>query len=606
MKKLFIIFIALFFSASCLAQIKLWRTPASQEWRDSLEAWGSERWVTIAGGGFVPYTGATADVNLGNFNLRAAIIHAHDAFEFADTDHSNHLFVKWGEDIVSDRSLILSVNDGSRTLTIPGDATISGTNTGDQTSIVGITGTVAEFNTALTGADFATGGGTASGTNTGDQAISNTSDATSHTATLSASGGSIQLVEGSGVTLTTTGTASDGIVTIASTGGYTDEQAQDAVGGILGNTTQITMTYSDAVPVIFATLNDGTVTMAKLANLASDRLIGRDAAGSGVPIAISVSGGIEFTGSDGIQTSAFTGDVTKAAGGTVTTIANDAVTYAKFQNISTTERILGRISVGAGDVEELTSTDVKSILSLSNVENTALSTWAGSTNITTVGTLTNGTIGAGFTAIANARLANSTISGVALGSNLADLTATDATLTFSGTYNGSTARTIGINLSNANTWTADQSVPDEAYGSSWNASVEVPTKNAIFDSRNSTAGVGACPTSSTTETVTHSLGRTPTIIRISGVGRFTSNNSATPTPFSQGIWNSSGNFCVYMTTAGTTTQDGLSSNTFAVFIATSAGNIMSGVIQNVGATTFDIVWTETGTAAALPYMWEAE
>jgi hypothetical protein len=51
--------------------------------------------------------------------------------------------------------------------------TLAGTNTGDQTSIVGITGTLAEFNAALTGADFATGGGTvtgtSSGTNTGDQ-----------------------------------------------------------------------------------------------------------------------------------------------------------------------------------------------------------------------------------------------------------------------------------------------------------------------------------------------------------------------------------------------------------------------------------------------------
>jgi hypothetical protein len=33
---------------------------------------------------------------------------------------------------------------------------------------------------------------------------------------------------------------------------------------------------------------------------------------------------------------------------------------------------------------------------------------------------------------------------------------TDTTLTFSGTYNGSTARTIGLNLGNANTWTARQ------------------------------------------------------------------------------------------------------------------------------------------------------
>jgi len=41
---------------------------------------------------------------------------------------------------------------------------------------------------------------------------------------------------------------------------------------------------------------------------------------------------------------------------------------------------------------------------------------------------------------------------------LANLTATDATLTFSGTYNTTTARTIGLNLGNANTWTGAQTI----------------------------------------------------------------------------------------------------------------------------------------------------
>jgi len=59
-------------------------------------------------------------------------------------------------------------------------------------------------------------------------------------------------------------------------------------------------------------------------------------------------------------------------------------------------------------------------------------------------------------AISNAMLANSTISGVALGGSLAALTATDSTLTFSGSYNGNTARTVGLNLGNANTWSATQ------------------------------------------------------------------------------------------------------------------------------------------------------
>ena len=56
----------------------------------------------------------------------------------------------------------------------------------------------------------------------------------------------------------------------------------------------------------------------------------------------------------------------------------------------------------------------------------------------------------------NSGLANSTISGISLGSNLASLAATDGTLTFSGSYNGGTARSVGLNLGNANSWTGLQ------------------------------------------------------------------------------------------------------------------------------------------------------
>lgn len=59
------------------------------------------------------------------------------------------------------------------------------------------------------------------GTNTGDQTLANTSNATSHTVTLSGSGGSLQLVEGSNVTFATSGNGSAGVVTISAsvTGG---------------------------------------------------------------------------------------------------------------------------------------------------------------------------------------------------------------------------------------------------------------------------------------------------------------------------------------------------------------------------------------------------
>jgi hypothetical protein len=84
--------------------------------------------------------------------------------------------------------------------------------------------------------------------------------------------------------------------------------------------------------------------------------------------------------------------------------------------------------------------------------------------VTTSGNLTLGGSISGLTTsnlsatagITNAQLANSTISGIALGSNLNSLTATNTTLTFSGAYNGSTAQTVGLNLSNVNTWAGQQ------------------------------------------------------------------------------------------------------------------------------------------------------
>ncbi|MBE3086827.1 MAG: hypothetical protein IMZ64_11495 [Bacteroidetes bacterium] len=118
------------------------------------------------------------------------------------------------------------------------DATSSGTNTGDQTlTIAGTTSPTI----ALSGSNTATFAGSGivtlgqsagtititgtevDGSTTNElQTITNSSDATSHTVTLSATGGSTQLVEGTGVSLTTTGTGASGIVTIATSGVLTE------------------------------------------------------------------------------------------------------------------------------------------------------------------------------------------------------------------------------------------------------------------------------------------------------------------------------------------------------------------------------------------------
>jgi len=50
------------------------------------------------------------------------------------------------------------------------------------------------------------------------------------------------------------------------------------------------------------------------------------------------------------------GDITVSASGATWTVDNDAVTYAKIQNVSATNKLLGRSTAGAGDVEEIDCT----------------------------------------------------------------------------------------------------------------------------------------------------------------------------------------------------------------------------------------------------------
>lgn len=76
----------------------------------------------------------------------------------------------------------------------------------------------------------------------------------------------------------------------------------------------------------------------------------------------------------------FTGNVTGVASGNLTNVAYD----------STNKRITKTIGGTTSDVVTLAT--LKTAMFLDNVENTKLSTWAGSTNITTLGTISSGTV----------------------------------------------------------------------------------------------------------------------------------------------------------------------------------------------------------------------
>lgn len=114
------------------------------------------------------------------------------------------------------------------------------------------------------------------------QTLNNTSNATSHTATLSNSGGSIQLIEGTNITLTTGGTALDGTVTIAATetdGSITNE-------GILGvasggsNDALLTSNTSTANGVTIAGAGINTVSESTSANGGTITITGTEVDGS--------------------------------------------------------------------------------------------------------------------------------------------------------------------------------------------------------------------------------------------------------------------------------------------------------------------------------------
>jgi len=83
-------------------------------------------------------------------------------------------------------------------------------------------------------------------------------------------------------------------------------------------------------------------------------------AGSG----LSISGTtITATGGGGV-TDGDKGDITVSASGATWTIDNSVVTYAKIQDVSATDRFLGRKSAGGGVVEELTGTEATARLDL--------------------------------------------------------------------------------------------------------------------------------------------------------------------------------------------------------------------------------------------------
>ena len=126
-----------------------------------------------------------------------------------------------------------------------------------------------------------------------------------------------------------------------------------------------------------------------LTQTSADTFTGRTLTGTASRISISNGDGISGNPTVDIHTS-YLGQTSITTLGTITTGTWNGTDIA-FANFVAAPSAGYVGATGAGDYSHRTISDTRTDLSINNVENTALSTWAGSTNITTLGTIATGT-----------------------------------------------------------------------------------------------------------------------------------------------------------------------------------------------------------------------
>jgi hypothetical protein len=152
---------------------------------------------------------------------------------------------------------------------------------------------------------------------------------------------------------------------VAASGGYNNEMAQDAVGGILDNGTidDVVFSYDDAGNKISASVKND-----------SHNHTGSTV--SGLSVSNFTSANISnWTNNSGYVSSSY--GLTGALSGTIASpgIANNAVTLAKIQTIPTST-FLGRMTAGTGNVETLSVANVQGLLGLGSAAYTSSTDYA--------------------------------------------------------------------------------------------------------------------------------------------------------------------------------------------------------------------------------------
>lgn len=158
----------------------------------------------------------------------------------------------------------------------------------------------------------------------------------------SGTSGSITKPSASTIVLDDFGGGLDAVIVTISSGRPTNSAAVDSGGSAVSTSFDSSGNY-----VLTATPTSYPVALVYRVYQALDDFDSDSSDIVGPPVIVGSSGGV----SDGDK-----GDITVSASGSVWTVDNDAITYAKIQNVSATDKILGRSTAGAGDIEEIACT----------------------------------------------------------------------------------------------------------------------------------------------------------------------------------------------------------------------------------------------------------